>query len=349
MKSLDRDVAAYEKWLRLCCDVVEADLKAKHERMRKSAFDFLRATYFRWARTIDSACPDLGSAPRIACVGDIHLENFGTWRDADSRLVWGVNDFDEASVMPYVHDLVRLATSARLAPGLKIGRLEVTTAILRGYRKGLATPRSVLLDESAHWLRPFAFGSREANRDFWREVDGYPDASPPADAKRVLIRSLPKGADVLRFATRRRGGGSLGRPRFLVIANWQSGRVIREAKALVPSAWDWAHGKKRPRSRLIELAYGSHRSPDPELWTKAGYVIRRIAPDFRKVDIEDVERLGLSSRLLSAMGADLGAVHAADRRSRRIARDMESRDAMWLHHAADAAEQMTRRDYKSWK
>lgn len=349
MKSLDQDVAAYEKWLRLCCDVVEADLEAKHERMRNSAFDFLRATYFRWARTIESTCPDLGSAPRIACVGDSHLENFGTWRDADSRLVWGVNDLDEASVMPYVFDLVRLATSARLAPGLKIGPLEVTTAILKGYRKGLARPRSVLLDESAQWLRPFAFGSREANRNFWCEVDGYPDASPPADAQRVLSKSLPEGADVLRFASRRRGGGSLGRPRFLVIANWQSGTVIREAKALVPSAWDWAHGKKHQRSRLIELAYGSYRSPDPELWTKAGYVIRRVAPDSRKVEIEDAERLGLGSRLLSAMGADLGAIHAADRRSQRIARDMESRDPMWLHDAAHAAEQMTKRDYKSWK
>ena len=51
----------------------------------------------------------------MLAVGDIHLENFGTWRDADGRLVWGVNDFDEAAEMPYALDLIRLATSALVA------------------------------------------------------------------------------------------------------------------------------------------------------------------------------------------------------------------------------------------
>ena len=60
-------------------------------------------------------------APRVLSVGDLHLENFGTWRDADGRLAWGVNDFDEAAVMPYVLDLVRLATSIQLAPDRRIG------------------------------------------------------------------------------------------------------------------------------------------------------------------------------------------------------------------------------------
>ena len=48
-------------------------------------------------------------------VGDLHVENFGTWRDAEGRLIWGINDFDEACPMPYTIDLVRLAASADLA------------------------------------------------------------------------------------------------------------------------------------------------------------------------------------------------------------------------------------------
>ena len=59
--------------------------------------------------------PRIGDAPSVLAVGDIHIENFGTWRDEEGRLVWGVNDFDEAAEMPYVLDLVRLATSAALA------------------------------------------------------------------------------------------------------------------------------------------------------------------------------------------------------------------------------------------
>ncbi len=348
MSSLKQDLAAYEQWLRKRCDVVEADLQAKHERMRRSAFDFLRATYFRWARAIESACPELGDAPRLACVGDIHLENFGTWRDADARLVWGVNDFDEAAVMPYALDLVRLTTSVRLAPGHALDAKAICAAILAGYREGLARPRSVLLDEHAHWLRPFADAGPGANKSFWRDIDACPDASPPSEVRRALKQSLPEGAEVLRFASRRKGGGSLGRPRFVVVAHWNSGRVVREAKALVPSAWNWAHARKGQRSRFIELAYGKYRSPDPELRAVPGYVVRRIAPDSRKVDIDDVERQGLGSRLVSAMGADLGAIHAADARSSAVAADLDARPAAWLYSAATAAAQMTQRDFESW-
>ena len=50
----------------------------------------------------------------VLAIGDLHLENFGTWRDAEGRLVWGINDFDEAWALPYTNDLIRLATSARM-------------------------------------------------------------------------------------------------------------------------------------------------------------------------------------------------------------------------------------------
>jgi hypothetical protein len=118
---------SFEEWLRdrcivLGCELVEADLNRKHERMKKSSFVFLRATFFRWARTIEDLGPDLGSAPKVLSIGDAHIENFGTWRDDEGRLVWGANDFDEASEIPYSFDLVRLAASARLAPKSILGR-----------------------------------------------------------------------------------------------------------------------------------------------------------------------------------------------------------------------------------
>ena len=48
---------------------------------------------------------------KLKGVGDLHVENFGTWRDVEGRLVWGVNDFDEAYALPYTNDLVRLVAS----------------------------------------------------------------------------------------------------------------------------------------------------------------------------------------------------------------------------------------------
>ena len=50
--SFVRDNKAFETWLAEHCDVVRGDIRYKHEQMKKSAFVFLRATYFRWARKI---------------------------------------------------------------------------------------------------------------------------------------------------------------------------------------------------------------------------------------------------------------------------------------------------------
>jgi hypothetical protein len=343
MTSIKQDVAAYEAWLRTQCEVVLADLDAKHRRMRKSAFDFLRATYFRWARTIEATCPSLAMAAPALCIGDIHIENYGTWRDADARLVWGINDFDEAAVMPYAFDLVRLTTSAILAPG-GLAVEDAAAAVLRGYQKGLSNPGAVLLDENPGWLRSYANPTAKSNSAFWQEVDGYPDADPPEKVKQSLQATLPDGAKLKRFASRTKGGGSLGRPRYIVIASWNSGHVVREAKALVPSAWIWAHGTNDP-NRFLEAANGTFRSPDPRLTCDAGYVLRRVAPDSRKIEISDVQANGLTEDLLAAMAEDLAAVHLASASPAQISKDLDSRDGGWLSEAASAAKDATEHDF----
>ena len=95
--------------------IVPADLKHKHAQMSAALFPFMRATYYRWAQIWPEVCGDLAAAPVVLAVGDLHVENFGTWRDSEGRLIWGINDFDETWRLPYTHDLVRLAASAHLA------------------------------------------------------------------------------------------------------------------------------------------------------------------------------------------------------------------------------------------
>jgi uncharacterized protein (DUF2252 family) len=93
----------------------------------------------------------------VLAVGDLHVEVFGTWRDADDRLVWGVYDFDEALSLPYALDLLRLATSALLACGeerLKIRPRAACAAILEGYAASLrAGGRPIILAERHSRLR----------------------------------------------------------------------------------------------------------------------------------------------------------------------------------------------------
>src|SRR5262249_11305018 len=131
-------VRRYEAFLkaRLKDDFIARDIKKKHADMKSSALKFLRATCWRWAELIPVLCPELAAAPKVLSTGDCHIENFGLWRDLEGRLVWGLNDFDEAAEIAYPFDVVRLATSAALAEmaGLERGRA-IAKAILDGYRE----------------------------------------------------------------------------------------------------------------------------------------------------------------------------------------------------------------------
>jgi uncharacterized protein (DUF2252 family) len=66
---------AYEKWLRGRLTLVSDHPRREHEKMAKSAFAFLRASFFRWVEMWPHVCSDIARAPRILCVGGIHVEN----------------------------------------------------------------------------------------------------------------------------------------------------------------------------------------------------------------------------------------------------------------------------------
>src|SRR5579859_7749838 len=132
IKQVTRD---YEDFLRKALPVVEADLDLKHKQMASGVFPFLRSTFYRWSGLFREVCPDLAAAPALLAVGDLHIENFGTWRDDEGRLIWGVNDVDEAQIMPYPIDLVRLAASAIFASEdakLGMAATDICGAILSG-------------------------------------------------------------------------------------------------------------------------------------------------------------------------------------------------------------------------
>ena len=348
--SIESDTDRFEAWLRKQCKVVEPDLKHKHKKMCDDPFVFLRATYYRWARKIDDWCPEAAEAPRVLSVGDVHTENFGTWRDSEGRLVWGINDFDEAAVMPYTLDLVRLATSAALAPGRRVAVHAGCGAILDGYRRGLAEPRPTLLDEKELWMRSFVAVSDDERKAFWKEVDDYPDVDPPRKVARGFAARLPKHAEVIRFCTRRKGGGGLGRPRYVVVAAWRGGRIVREAKALVPSAWHWARKHAPGESQVLALSSGRFRSPDPWFDVDDSFIYRRVAADSHKIELGKLAGTRLDLGRLRAMGFDLGAIHAAhERRRDAILPDLKRRPRGWLEKATKDAAAAVTDDFEAWR
>ena len=350
------DSAAFEDWLReqcahIGCEVVEADLEYKHDQMTVDAFVFLRATFFRWAKRIETLLPQYAEAPPVLSVGDTHVENFGTWRDNEGRLVWGVNDFDEAAVIPYPFDLVRLATSIRLARLSGVSDQDAAAAVAKGYAQGLAAPRPTLLDEQETWMREYVGVSDRKREKFWKKLYDLAAASAPAPAVAGLEMSMPDGVPISKIASvYKKGMGSLGRPRFAALAVWRGGHVAREAKALVPSAWEWAHAGGPTPSRFLELSTGQFRSPDPWLDVRNGFVCRRLAADSRKIDLHnDDDHLDLHINLFSAMGFDLGAIHAADQQAGAITSHLARQADDWLLEAAQIASADVENDFKTWK
>jgi uncharacterized protein (DUF2252 family) len=55
--------------------------------MALSPFIFLRGTFYRWIQPWPDVCGSLLDAPKVLSVSDLHVENFGTWRDLEGRLV----------------------------------------------------------------------------------------------------------------------------------------------------------------------------------------------------------------------------------------------------------------------
>jgi hypothetical protein len=353
MGSITASVKRYEVWLadQLGHQLVRDDFDRKHRKMEESDFLFLRATCFRWTETAHELCPELLATPPVVSVGDAHLGNFGLWRDAEGRLVWGVNDFDEAAETPYAFDLVRLSASALLGRGRdrSISTDEICAAILGGYVEGLRAPAPFVLERRHLWLRDLLAATDEGRERFWATLEQLPRALPPRAYRDVLAAAMPDRDLAMVTARRRAGVGSLGRPRWVGLADWQGGPVARQAKPLLPSVWSLIPGGDR-KPRFSEIAFSKFRVPDPWLRLKKGIIVRRVAPNSRKLDFPALSDLALMRRVLTAMGAELANLHAARRsRARAIAADLSGRRPSWLRDAACKVAEATRQDRVAWR
>src|SRR5580700_1755745 len=195
---IGKATSSYEAWLGKRITLLPADLERKHAAMAQDVFPFLRATFYRWMQLWPEVCAREHRAPKVLAVGDLHVENFGTWRDVEGRLVWGINDFDEAYDLPYTIDLVRLAASAHIAireARLQIAPGDACDTILDGYKKGLSMGGSpVVLAEKHPWLREMMTGVLREPQQFWGKMDTLPRlrSRVPKSAVRAIERLLPK-------------------------------------------------------------------------------------------------------------------------------------------------------------
>lgn len=346
----------FEKWLAQHTTLVKPDLRLKHRRMAESTFCFLRGTFYRWMQLWPDVCANLNKAPKALAVGDLHIENFGTWRNVEGRLIWGVNDFDEAATLPYTVDLVRLAASALLATQhghIGIKAKEICAAILEGYGKSLAAGGlPFVLAEDNVWLRDIAFVESRDPVHFWQGMAALPRVRTeiPPSAQDALEHLMPAPKLPYQLFARVAGVGSLGHMRFVAIAQFDGGQIAREAKALAPSAVYWAAESKGP----VDINYQAIisqavRCPDPFVQLRGRWIVRRLAPYCSRIELTSVPKQRDEWRLLSAMGWEAANIHLGSRNVRKEVRShFQKLKPDWLLSAAKKMVDAVSADWRAW-
>jgi len=89
-------------------------LKVKYKRMSENAFRFFRGTCHLFYEDLGKNNP-LPSSPTCWITGDLHLENFGSYKGDNGLVYFDVNDFNEAVLAPITWEIARMTTSMFVA------------------------------------------------------------------------------------------------------------------------------------------------------------------------------------------------------------------------------------------
>ena len=219
-------------------------LRLKYRAMRASPFAFLRGSCHLFYQRL----PRSGifkSAPATWVCGDLHLENFGSYR-GDNRLTYfDINDFDESALAPLSWDLVRLLTSIHVgAETLSInasGAHKLCQRLVDAYVSALADGKTYWIerDTATGLVGKLLTGLRDRRRsDFLADrtvgkgkkrrllVDGkkaLPASQVQHDRVEEFMRlfaehePVPDFYRVLDVARRIAGTGSLGVDRYVIL------------------------------------------------------------------------------------------------------------------------------------
>jgi uncharacterized protein (DUF2252 family) len=101
-------------------------VRRKYDFMTENVFRFFRGTCHLFYEDLAAASP-LPLSPQAWICGDLHIENFGSYK-GDNRLVYfDLNDFDEAVLAPAAWELARMVTSI----GVAFDTLDIDAEITR--------------------------------------------------------------------------------------------------------------------------------------------------------------------------------------------------------------------------
>ena len=143
MDSVYERIAAFNK------DRLPEMVKIKFEGMAENVYRFFRGTCHLFYEDFCKA-EHIPVSPLTWICGDLHLENYGSYK-GDNRLAYfDLNDFDEAVLAPCLWEVARMVTSIFVAfDELKVKpgeALEMAKLFLNKYALRLATGKAISID-----------------------------------------------------------------------------------------------------------------------------------------------------------------------------------------------------------
>ncbi len=241
-------------------------LAIKFSRMRANAFVFLRGSAHLFYAQVKREGV-LKTAPLAWCCGDLHLENFGSYK-GDNRLAYfDLNDFDEAALAPAAWEPLRLLTSLWLAADTLGCGPQRTAELARGLLDAYA---DALAGGKAYWQeRQTASGAVQALlvqvSERKRAEFVAKRCTPAARGRRRLLtdgrhalaasaeqvqrvqglmqgfaasQAEPRFFEVIDVARRIAGTGSLGLDRYVILVRGKGGpggHYLLDFKRALPS------------------------------------------------------------------------------------------------------------------
>lgn len=300
-------------------------LALKYQKMRSSPFGFLRASchlfYSRLPKT-----ELFKAAPLTWICGDLHLENFGSYKGNNRLSYFDLNDFDEAALAPASWELLRMLTSLLVgAESLSIQPSDsraLCSIFLNSYAATLAAGKAYWVEsETAQgMIRALLVGLTNRKRvDFLQsrtllkgkkrvlKLDGK-KALAVSDPQRKAVTDFmarfaktqtePEFFKVLDVARRIAGTGSLGVNRYAILVAGKGapdGHYLLDLKQALESSVATHFLSSQPQwpseaHRIVEIQRRMQAVSvallQPVRLGEDSYVIRELQPQEDRVSLD---------------------------------------------------------------
>jgi uncharacterized protein (DUF2252 family) len=291
--------------------------KIKYDKMKKDPFSFFRGSCHLFHEDWPKGA-EIDRAPQLFICGDLHLENFGTYKGSDRQVYFGMNDFDEGMYAAMTRDITRLAVSVLLVGEMlrleKVDRSALVTNLLDNYRQTLLTGQHQSLKNAQGVVGDLLVKSADRSRldllekylgdvdsDQLQEKEDKILAIADSNREKILVvysdwakqQSKPEFYECLDIKQRLAGLGSLGVDRYLLLVAGKGERQrylldLKEQPILATSPWSTS-------AQRVLMVQSLRQSPVPALLgelsiNQESFTLRELQPSQDKItcDAENI-------------------------------------------------------------